>query len=160
MTTTATIPLSPAEKRIAEYLIGGARPGEIAAQTHLSPHTVKNHLRVLRRKVRCPHRCSLPVLVHALLTSRQIAPPTPVESVPDLGPEQRLLLRAVAHRTGAYDIAEAAQIVPADVRANVEALVAGTGAHDAVHLVVLAHGWGLLGQERKVPFRSHERRVI
>ncbi|MFF3501197.1 response regulator transcription factor [Streptomyces sp. NPDC003247] len=149
MTTGPITQLTPAEKRIAQHLIKGITTADISTQMHLSPHTVKSHIRVLRGKLQCPPRCSLTVLVQALMSSRQVDPPTSLGPAPDLNSQQLRLLRAVAHHSGAYDIARAAKIVPADVRADVEALVAAAGAANPAHMVALAHAWSLLGQNQE-----------
>ncbi|WP_228447686.1 LuxR C-terminal-related transcriptional regulator [Streptomyces paludis] len=141
----ATITLTPAEQRVAEHLALGLAPRDIATAAHLSPHTVRSYMRTLRRKLQTPPRCALHVLVHTLLTTGQITPPTTTKPTPDLSPAEQLLLRAVAEHTDPHDIARAARIAPADVSTQVDALLTRTRASDTTQLIVLAHAWNLLG---------------
>jgi DNA-binding CsgD family transcriptional regulator len=47
----AAFGLSPAEMRIAELVVAGRRPSEIASELHLSTNTVRVHLKRIFRKV-------------------------------------------------------------------------------------------------------------
>lgn len=147
MTTTGTIaitPLTTAQRRVARHLIRGADNQYIAAHAHLSPGTVKNHISNIREKLNCPPRSTRAVLVHALLTHRQVPPPAvPCPDV-GLGTEERNLLRAIADHSHADDIAEAAGIAPADLRARTAALIDKTGAEDSAHLVGIGHALAVL----------------
>lgn len=42
--------LSPREREVLVHLVGGARVPSIAEQLHISPHTVRNHLKSIYRK--------------------------------------------------------------------------------------------------------------
>lgn len=42
--------LSPREREVLVHLVGGARVPAIAEQLHISPHTVRNHLKSIYRK--------------------------------------------------------------------------------------------------------------
>jgi DNA-binding NarL/FixJ family response regulator len=144
VTTSAPItPLTPALRRVAQHLTHGLTPQEIAAKTGLSAATVRQYIRDLRECLHCPPRCKPPMLVHRLLTAQQVPPPTADRPAPDLGPDQ-MLLRAVAEHSGVRDIAVAAKLAPADVRAALDQLLADTGTQDTTQLVVRAHGWKLL----------------
>ncbi|MBW1597207.1 LuxR C-terminal-related transcriptional regulator [Streptomyces sp. JJ38] len=142
-------PLTPAERRVAEHLVRGLEPRAIAAEARLSANTVSSYIRVMRGKLHCEPRSALHVLVHRLLSSGQVTPPAAAEPAPGLVPGRRALLRAVAEHTDAYDVARDALLAPADVRAEVDTLLAETGAADTTQLVVLAHSWGLLGADQQ-----------
>ncbi|MDK1345120.1 LuxR C-terminal-related transcriptional regulator [Streptomyces sp. 378] len=152
VTTSAPItPLTPTLQRVAQHLANGLTPQEIATQTGLSPVTVRLYIHDIRESLHCPPRCKPPVIVHRLFAVQQVAPPTADQPAPQLNPEQLLLLRAVAEHSGARDIAVAANLAPADLRAALDQLLADTGAQDTTQLVILAHGWNLLTAE---PTRS------
>ncbi|WP_435058127.1 LuxR C-terminal-related transcriptional regulator [Streptomyces sp. bgisy060] len=145
MTSLApTQPLTPSERRIAQHVIKGLEPREIAAAIQLKLGTVHTTLRTVRWKVACPERCSLAVVAHRLLESGQVTAPAPQRPAPDLSPGQSGLIRAVAEHTRPRDIALAAGLVPADLRAALDQLLDAAGAQDTTELVVLAHGWQLL----------------
>ncbi|CAM5317544.1 hypothetical protein STENM36S_05401 [Streptomyces tendae] len=145
VTTKAPItPLTPTLRRVAQHLANGLTAQEIATQTVLSPVTVRQYLRDIRESLHCPPRCKPPVIVHRLFTTQQVVPPTTDRPAPTLSPEQKQLLRAVAEHSDPRDIAVAAKLAPADQRAALDQLLADTGARDATHLVILAHGWKLL----------------
>ncbi|MFH8605112.1 winged helix-turn-helix transcriptional regulator [Streptomyces flaveolus] len=145
MTTSAPItPLTPALRRVAQHLAYGLTPQEIAAKTGLSAATVRQYIRDLRECLHCPPRCKPSVIVHRLFTARQVAPPTADSPAPKLGSDQLLLLRAVAEHSDARNIAVAAKLAPADVRAALDQLLADAGTQDTTQLVVRAHGWKLL----------------
>ncbi|WP_055469034.1 DNA-binding protein [Streptomyces ardesiacus] len=137
-------PLTPTLQRVAQHLANGLTAQEITTQTTLSPVTVRQYLRDIRESLHCPPRCKPPVIVHRLFTTRQVASPTANRPAPKLDSDQLLLLRAVAERSDARDVAVAAKLAPADQRAALDQLLADTGARDTTHLVILAHGWKLL----------------
>lgn len=139
--------LSPAQARLADYLARGLTIEQVAAETRLSPRTVTKHAAALRIKFRCPARCSMAVLIHALITTGQSTPPPPSRPAPHLSTQQLHLLRALTKHTATRDIAQAAGIEPADVRAHIDNLIVDADTDDPAHLVVLAHGWGLLGSQ-------------
>lgn len=139
--------LSPAQARLADYLARGLTIEQVAAETRLSPRTVTKHAAALRIKFRCPARCSMAVLIHALITTGQSIPPPPSRPAPHLSTQQLHLLRALTKHTATRDIAQAAGIEPADVRTHIDNLIVDADADDPAHLVVLAHGWGLLGSQ-------------
>lgn len=149
VTTSAPItPLTPTLKRVAQHLAHGLTPQEIATETGLSAVTARQYIRDIRENLHCPPRCKPSVIVHRLFTAQQVASPTADRPVPELSPEQLLLLRAVAEHSDARDIAVAAKIAPADLRAALDQLLADTGAQDTTQLVILAHGWKLLTAEQ------------
>lgn len=149
VTTSAPItPLTPTLQRVAQHLANGLTPQEIATKTGLSAVTVRQYLRDIRESLHCPPRCKPPVIVHRLFTTQRVAPPTTDRPTPELSSEQLLLLRAVAEHSDTRDIAVAAKIAPADLRAALDQLLADTGAQDTTELVVLAHSWQLLPAEQ------------
>ncbi|GGU45787.1 DNA-binding protein [Streptomyces coeruleorubidus] len=149
VTTSAPItPLTPTLKRVAQHLAHGLTPQEIATETELSAVTVRQYVRDIRENLHCPPRSKPPVIVHRLFTAQQVASPTADRPAPELSPEQLLLLRAVAEHSDARDIAVAAKIAPADLRAALDQLLADTGAQGTTQLVILAHGWKLLTAEQ------------
>ena len=155
MTTSAPItPLTPTLQRLAQHLANGLTPPEIATRTGLSAVTVRQYVRDIRESLHCPPRCKRPVIVHRLITEQQVAPPTTDRPAPELSADQLLLLRAVAEHSDARDIAVAAKLAPADLRAALNQLLADTGAQDTTQLVILAHGWNLLTAEQTHPTRS------
>ncbi|MER6714617.1 DNA-binding protein [Streptomyces sp. NPDC000877] len=155
VTTSAPItPLTPTLQRIAQHLANGLTPPGIAAETGLSAVTVRQYIRDIRESLHCPPRCKPPVIVHRLFTAQQVPSPTADRSAPQLNPAQLLLLRAVAEHSDTRDIAVAAKIAPADLRAALDQLLADTGAQDTTQLVILAHGWNLLTAEQAHATRS------
>ena len=52
-------PLSKREREIAELAARGLRNGEIAEMLHISEGTVKNHLKIVFRKLNIDRRSSL-----------------------------------------------------------------------------------------------------
>ncbi|GAX56689.1 DNA-binding protein [Streptomyces olivochromogenes] len=155
VTTSAPItPLTPTLQRVAQHLANPLTPQEIATKTGLSAVTVRQYVRDIRESLHCPPRCKPPVIVHRLFALQQVAPPTADSPTPELGSEQLLLLRAVAEHSDARDIAVAAKIAPADLRAALDQLLADTGARDTTQLVILAHGWKLLTAEPAHATRS------
>ncbi|MCG0285336.1 LuxR C-terminal-related transcriptional regulator [Streptomyces sp. PSAA01] len=155
MTTSAPItPLTPTQQRVAQHLVDGLGPQEIATRTGLSAVTVRQYVRDIRESLHCPPRCKPPVIVHFLCNARQVAPPTTDRPMPELSPEQQLLLRAVAEHSNPSDIAAIAKIASADVRAAHDELLDKTGAANTTQLVVWAHAWGLLGAGRATTMES------
>ncbi|MEW2550314.1 LuxR C-terminal-related transcriptional regulator [Streptomyces zhihengii] len=147
-TTSAPItPLTPTLLRVAQHLAGGLAPKEIGAQTGLSAETVRQYMRDIRESLHCPPRCKPPVIVHRLFATRQVAAPTADRPTPQFSPEDLLLVRAVAEHSDPRDVALAAELAPADLRAALDQLLADTGAKDNTQLVILAHGWNLLTDE-------------
>lgn len=149
VTTSAPItPLTPTLQRVAQHLANGLTPQEIATKTGLSAVTVRQYIRDIRESLHCPPRCKPPVIVHRLFTIQRVAPPMTDRPTPELSSEQLLLLRAVAEHSDTRDIAVAATIAPADLRATLDQLLANTGAQDTTQLVILAHSWQLLPAEQ------------
>lgn len=144
-TTASIISLTRAQKRVARHLVHGATNGSIASREHLSAETVKSHLGNVRKSLNCPPHSTRAVIVHALLTHRQV--PAPRAPRPDIEPTsaEQLLLHAHADHSRAPDIALAAALAPGDLRAGTDALMAKTGAIDPTHLVGIGHALGLLG---------------
>ncbi|TWD25416.1 regulatory LuxR family protein [Streptomyces sp. T12] len=155
VTTSAPItPLTPTLQRVAQHLATGLTAQEIATQTALSPVTIRQYIRDIRESLHCPPRCKPPVIVHRLFADQQVAPPTADRPAPMLSLDELLLLRAVAEHSDARDIAVAAKLAPADLRAALDQLLTDTGAQDTTHLVILAHGWNLLTLEQAPATRS------
>jgi DNA-binding CsgD family transcriptional regulator len=136
--------LTPSERRLAQHVVQGLSAREIAAATQLRPNTVHSTLRSVRWKLQCPERCSLAVVAHRLLDTGEILTPTADRPAPDLSAEQIPLLKAVTEYSQPLDIARAAKLAPADLRAALDQLLADTRAPDTTQLVVLAHSWKLL----------------
>ncbi|MFC8285066.1 MULTISPECIES: helix-turn-helix domain-containing protein [Streptomyces] len=146
MTTSAPItPLNPAQQRVAQQLVGGLSTREIAARNGLSIETIRQYVRDIRRSLHCPPRCKPHVLVHFVLSAKQVSPPATERPAPVLNEAQELLLRAVAEHSAPRDVALAAKIAPADLRTSIYELLDTTGAEAVTQLVVLAHAWCLLG---------------
>ncbi|MGA5278536.1 DNA-binding protein [Streptomyces cellulosae] len=116
--------------------------------------TIRQYIRDIRESLHCPPRCKPPVIVHRLFVDQQVAPPTADRPAPMLSPDELLLLRAVAEHSDARNIAVAAKLAPADLRAALDQLLTDTGAQDTTHLVILAHGWNLLTVEQAHATRS------
>ncbi|GGZ73484.1 response regulator transcription factor [Streptomyces echinoruber] len=132
--------LTPGELRVAELLVRGLSPGKIAADLGLSRHTVRGRLYRMRAKLHCPPRCPRPLLVHLLLTSRQVTPPEVQRPAPPLSPEElRLLHVLAAHHKPMADVDFRS------FRRVLKGLLAKTEAANAAHLMALAHAWKLLG---------------
>jgi len=146
MTASAPItPLKPTLQRVAQHLVEGLTPQDIATRTGLSAHTIRQYVRDIRWSIHCPPRCKPPVLAHFLLAAQQATPPRADRPTPQLSPQQQMLLQAVAEHSRLRDIAVAAKIAPADARSALDELLDRAGAADVTQLVVLAHAWGLLG---------------
>ncbi|WP_406357400.1 LuxR C-terminal-related transcriptional regulator [Streptomyces sp. NBC_01635] len=146
--------LTPSERRLAQHVVEGLNAREIAAATQLKLGTVHSTLRTVRWKLRCPERCSLAVVAHRILGAGEITAPTPQRPAPDISAERISLLKAVTEHSQPLDIARAANLAPADLRAALDQLLADTGAQDTTQLVVLAHSWQLLPAEQSHATRS------
>lgn len=136
--------LTPAERRIAQYVVNGLQTRQIADVETVSVHTVRSHMITVRRKLHCPERCSLAVVAHRLLRDAEVSVPAVTAPSPALSTEQVKLLRAVTEHSRLLDIARAADIPPGDLRAALDQLLADTGAQDTTRLVTRAHAWNLL----------------
>ncbi|MCZ1021338.1 LuxR C-terminal-related transcriptional regulator [Streptomyces noursei] len=134
--------LTPAEKRVSEYLVAGHSNEEAARELGMNPGTYSGHLGNIGRKF---HVTARPARAHAVLASGQVEPPPAPEAAPHLTDDERRLLRAVAEHSTTHDIARAAYVAQADVRLLIKNLVDKTGADNDTHLIGLAHAWGLLG---------------
>src|SRR5262249_54535960 len=126
----------------------------IATKAGLSAVTVRQYIRHIRESLHCPPRCKPPVIVHRLFVAQQVVSPAADRPTPDLGLEQQHLLQAVAEHSDAYDIARAAKIAPADLRAALDQLLTDTGTSDTTELVIRAHGWKLLTADQAHATRS------
>ncbi|KMS77027.1 DNA-binding protein [Streptomyces viridochromogenes] len=136
--------LTPSERRLAQHVVEGLSAREIAAAAQLTANTVYSTLRNVRWKLQCPERCSLAVVAHRLLDTGEILAPTADRPAPNLSAQQLPLLKAVTQYSQPLDIARAANLAPADLRAALDQILADTGAPDTTQLVVLAHSWKLL----------------
>ncbi|MGQ5596858.1 helix-turn-helix transcriptional regulator [Streptomyces sp. ESR1.13] len=146
--TVSFFPLTPSEQRVAECLMRGLTPGEIAAELQRSITTTHRLLRFLRYKTRCPTRCPLPVLAHRLLASGKAAAPDTSIPAPALEAGELKLLRALAEESTRSARACAAGLPLADLAAALDALVHKSGAANTTRLVVLGHSWKLLPTEQ------------
>ncbi|MFK0120137.1 DNA-binding protein [Streptomyces sp. NPDC090994] len=145
MTTNSPLtPLPPALLRVAQHLVDGTAPRDIAAKTCLTAETIRHYLRQLREHLNCPPRSKPPVIVHALLATRQLPPPATGRPAPELRLQEHRLLKAVAENSNSADIANASGIAPAYLPSALNALLAKTRARDVTQLIVLAHAWDLL----------------
>ena len=61
-------PLSRRERQVARLLLRGLRTGEIAAALHISPHTLRDHVKAVFSKVGVRHRAELMALVAAYVS--------------------------------------------------------------------------------------------
>ncbi|MFI0219893.1 LuxR C-terminal-related transcriptional regulator [Streptomyces lydicus] len=138
-------PLSPAQKRVATPFVYGASNSVISQQLHLTTDSVASHLRMARKKLGCPGS-SRPVLVHAILTTHQVAPPACHRPAPDFTEAELILLNAIAEHSLSADIARCVGGSGANVRGGVDALIKKACADNPTHLVGLGHAWGLLGK--------------
>ncbi|MDX3024937.1 LuxR C-terminal-related transcriptional regulator [Streptomyces acidiscabies] len=136
--------LTPAEKRVAQQLVTGVSNTEGARNVNMSISTFSGHLASIGRKFHIESRTGRPARAHAVLASQQVAPPPAPSDVPDFTPEELRLLRAIALHPDTSGLARSAGIAPPDVRAQVAALVARTGADNATQLVGWGHAWRLL----------------
>lgn len=152
--TVPLSPLTPPEARVADYLVQGLTPAEIASELDRSLSTTHRHLRFLRYKTHCPARGPYPVLVHRLLTSHGVAAPATDLPVPDLDTGEMKLLRALAEEIRRSGRATAAGLRPRDLATALDALLGKTGAATATQLVGLAHSWRLLPAEQDHPKRN------
>ncbi|MFG3403828.1 AsnC family protein [Streptomyces sp. NPDC048142] len=150
MTTTDTPPtttlLTDAQRRAVAPLIYGGTNESIGAQIHLSAEGVASHLRTTRNALG-RRGCSRPVLVHALLTAREVPPPACQRPCPDLTTRDLQLLQALAEHSRNEDIGRAIGVPGSDVRAEIDALVAKACADNPVHLVGLGHAWNILSDD-------------
>jgi DNA-binding CsgD family transcriptional regulator len=73
---------------------------------------------------------------------------------PDFTAKEWTLLRAVAEHCRTEDIARAAGVAPADVRALTDDLVLKANTINAAQLVGLAHSWGLFGNTPGQPMAA------
>ncbi|MFE9684499.1 LuxR C-terminal-related transcriptional regulator [Streptomyces sp. NPDC006285] len=149
-----TRPLTPSEQRAAQHLVDGLNVREIAAVTQLKPATVYSTLRTVRWKLRCPERCSLAVVAHHLLHAGEVDAPAVKRPAPD-AVKQISLLKAVTEHSLSREIAHAAGLAPADLRAALDQLLTDTGARDTTELVVLAHSWQLLPSKQDAHATGH-----
>ncbi|MFJ4151945.1 LuxR C-terminal-related transcriptional regulator [Streptomyces galbus] len=136
--------LTQQQCRIAARLVSGASHATIASQVRLSVKAVRGHLRATRKKMGCPGS-SPAVLVHALLTTREVPPPGGIGPAPDFTEHHRKVIQAIAQHTSMKDIGTAIGVGEADVRTEIHAVRAMAHAYNPAHLVGLAHKWGILG---------------
>ncbi|MFF5538516.1 LuxR C-terminal-related transcriptional regulator [Streptomyces cinerochromogenes] len=146
MTTALSRPaiLTPQQHRVAAQLVHGLPHQLIARQADLSGPGVASHLTSARRRMGCPNS-SRAVLVHALLTAREVPPPASTGPAPDFTDHERAVIRAIAEHTRNDSIGAAIGVRASDVRTEIDAVVTKAGARSAAHLVGLAHTWGILG---------------
>lgn len=140
-------PLSQAEQRTAQDLVSGKTVAEIAKIRFVSPHTVRARLYSVRRKLNCPHRCGLHVVLHYILTATQATVPRPSTPAPTLNETQMVLLHALTEHTTPLEVANAAGIAPLDVHTAIGELLYLARSRDLTDLVRQAHGWGLLASD-------------
>ncbi|MFF4179863.1 sigma-70 family RNA polymerase sigma factor [Streptomyces sp. NPDC001750] len=140
---STTTSLTAEQKEAAAPFVYGATDEAIAAQLHLSVEGVTSRLKALRARLNCKG-ASRPVVVHALLTARHVAPPRCNRAVPDFTEEELRLLRAVAEHSVNTDIGRAIGMPASRVWAHIDALVAKACADNPAHMVGLGHTWGLL----------------
>ncbi|WP_329020626.1 helix-turn-helix transcriptional regulator [Streptomyces sp. NBC_01601] len=139
--------LTPTEKRVAERLVAGCSNEEGARELDMTSNSFSGHLSSIGRKFRVAAR---PARAHAVLTSGQVPPPSTPGPAPDFDATERQLLDALAEQSGTYAIAKSSGLASADVREQIEILVAKAGAANDTHLVGLCHAWSLLGTRSTV----------
>ncbi|MCX4826143.1 sigma-70 family RNA polymerase sigma factor [Streptomyces sp. NBC_01142] len=143
-TALRTTTLTADQRRAAARFVYGVTNQAIAGQVCLSVDGVASHLSAVRKKMGCPGS-SRAVLVHTLLTAREVPPPASSGPVPAFTNHEMTAIRAIAEHTRNADIGNAIGVPADDVRAEIDAVVAKASARSAAHLVGLAHAWGLLG---------------
>ncbi|PQM20604.1 LuxR family transcriptional regulator [Streptomyces xinghaiensis] len=143
-TRAALTRLTPTETRVAERLVTGMSNAQGARELGMSLNTFTGHLASIGRKFQINSRTGRPARAHAVLASKQVAPPPAPTSVPDFTTAERRLLCALAVHPETPDIARAAGIAPADVRPQIADLVAKANADNETHLIGLGHAWRLL----------------
>ncbi|MFE9367842.1 DNA-binding protein [Streptomyces sp. NPDC006978] len=130
---------------MAQLIVDGHTTREIVTKIGLSADTIRLYVREIRESVHCPPRSKPQVLVHLLMATEQVTPPTTDRATPQLNDAQQLLLQALTAHSNLRAVALDTGIAPADAQSAVDALLHETGASDVTQLVVLAHAWGLLG---------------
>lgn len=154
--TTPTVLLTRPEQEVAELLVACLTAREIAAAREGSWYTIRDHIREIGRKLGCPGN-SRPVLLHALLCGGHVDTPRPSLPAPAFTRRDLLLLRALAECNDEDGIAEAADIARDTLESQVNALIYRAGGKSCEHLIVLAHGWGLLGSPQTTVSSSTRR---
>ncbi|MFJ3933759.1 MULTISPECIES: sigma-70 family RNA polymerase sigma factor [unclassified Streptomyces] len=144
-TPATTTLLTDAQRGAVAPLVYGGTNKSIGAQLHLSPEGVASHLRTARTALG-RRGCSRPVLIHALLTAREVQPPAITGPMPEFTARDRQIIRAVAEHSLNAAIGDALGVRADDVRAEIDAVAAKAGADNEVHLVGLGHAWGILGE--------------
>ncbi|MFD4476015.1 hypothetical protein ACFWPU_07855 [Streptomyces sp. NPDC058471] len=139
MTTKPAVALTPTQKEIALRLVDGTFD-KFAAHRRRSPVTIRGHLSRLRIRVAATGS-SRAVLVHVLLSTGQVPPPTPNKPAPDFTDADQVLMRALAHHSRATTIAEVCDLPLRSLRNRIDGLCAKAGAADPAHLVALGHSW-------------------
>ncbi|MFI9772828.1 sigma-70 family RNA polymerase sigma factor [Streptomyces sp. NPDC052415] len=155
MTTPPANPtaLTQDQRRVAARLVYGRPNRTIAEEVRLSVDGVASHLAAARKKLTRPGS-SRAVLAHALLMTREVPPPSTNGPAPEFTELDRRVIRAITEHTLNSDIGDAIGIRGDDVRAEIDAVVAKASAHNAAHLVGLAHAWGILPDTTSPHLRS------
>jgi DNA-binding CsgD family transcriptional regulator len=144
MTTALLAPtLTTDQRRVAARLVYGLSNQAIANQVSLSVAGVASHLTAVRKKMGRPGS-SRAVLLHTLLTAREVSPPVSNGTIPAFTEAEVAVIRAIAEHTINADIGNAIGVRADDVRAEIDAVVTKGEACSAAHLVGLAHAWGIL----------------
>lgn len=140
-------PLTRVQRKIAEQLIRGLSPADIALCNHLSRPAVDQQIRILCARVDLRWPCPQHLLVHALIASGRMPRPAPRRPAPDITPSQMELLRALAQHEHPSKIARGAGIARTEVRERTRSLVEHAEATGLTHLIILAHAWQWLDEE-------------
>ncbi|MEU2956267.1 LuxR C-terminal-related transcriptional regulator [Streptomyces xanthochromogenes] len=139
MATPDPFHISKAQQRVASHVVHGHSNVGISAKLHLSESTVRTHITKGSKIVGCPTGSSRAMYAHALLTRKQVTPPSaPRTGIRSTAREERLLHALVTH-SRIDDIARAAGIHRDDVRLETDALRCKTRALNNAHLVGIAH---------------------
>ncbi|SCD37988.1 hypothetical protein GA0115261_1001811 [Streptomyces sp. OspMP-M43] len=146
--------LTAAQRRCVGPLLYGWSTVRIARHLRMSSEGVMSQLKGVRRALGLSGTTRR-VLVHSLLERGYVAPPACERPAPGFTSDDLALLSALAQHPRYDCIAEAAGIPVKNLRAEIGALVAKTGADNAIHLVSLAHRWQLLGINTPASNRHH-----
>ncbi|MFF3697279.1 LuxR C-terminal-related transcriptional regulator [Streptomyces sp. NPDC002221] len=139
MATPDPFHLSKAQRSVASLVVEGHSNAGISATLQRSESTVRSHIQKGSKIVGCPSGSSRAMYAHALLTRKQVAPPSAPRTGIHFTAREERLLHALATHSRIDDIALAAGIHRDDVRLETDALRCKARALNNAHLVGIAH---------------------